>query len=199
MRRWLSALLILLWAGPVVAQTPSGAVESCTPDAGGGGERVLCQTVVVPAPAAEVWALLSTSEGWRSWAAPVAELELRSGGRLETSYNPSAAIGDPANIRNRVLAYTPERLLVIQIADPPPGFPHPDLARQLSTALELEPLDATHTQVRATMMGFGDEPGFDQLYAFFERGNAFTLTKLRERIERGPVDWQAEHAEGAQP
>lgn len=196
MRGCLFTVLVLLFAVPAAAESPAGAVEDCS--AGANAERVLCQALVVPAPASDVWALLSTSEGWRSWAAPVADIELRSGGRLETSYNPRAAIGDPGNIHNRVLAFTPERLLVIQIADPPPGFPHPNLARELTTAIELEAIDATHTRVRVTMMGYRDQPGFDQLYAFFERGNAFTLMKLRERIERGPVDWQAHTTETSQ-
>jgi len=156
-----------------------------------GGERTLCHELVVPAPAAEVWALISTAEGWRSWAAPVVHLDLHAGGLLETSYAPDARIGDAGNIRNRVLAFAPERLLVIQIADAPPGFPHADLARELTTAIELEPLDTAHTRVRVTMMGYRDAPGFDMLYAFFDAGNAFTLTQLRERVERGPVDWRS--------
>lgn len=197
MRSGLILLVSLLLVAPSAAQTHIG-VEDCAPPANG-EERVLCHAVVLPASAAEVWALISTSEGWRSWAAPVAEIELRAGGRLETSYDVGAAIGDPANIRNRVLAFVPQRLLAIQIADAPPGFPHPDLARELVTVLELEPIDATHTRLRAVMMGYRAEPGFDRLYSFFERGNAFTLTKLRERIERGPVDWHAHRAETARP
>ena len=187
--RWLAmAVLGLALATPAAAD--SGRVENCS-HADASRERMLCHALVVPGSSVDVWALVATAEGWRTWAAPVAALDLRSGGLLETSYNPAARIGDPGNIRNRVLAFTPERLLVIQIADAPPGFPHADLARELTTAIELEPVDASHTRVRITMMGYRDAPGFETLYAFFDRGNAFTLTKLRERIEHGPVDWQA--------
>jgi hypothetical protein len=83
-----------------------------------------------------------------------------------------------------VLAFTPERLLVIQIANAPPGFPHADLARELTTALELEPVDAGHTRVRVTMRGYRSGPGFDELYAFFDRGNAATLAALSAYVER---------------
>lgn len=186
--RWLApAVLGLALAAP--AQAQQAAHESCSQSLSGG--RALCHTLVVPAPTAEVWALISTSEGWRSWAAPVAEVDLRTGGLIETAYSPAARIGDAGNIRNRVVAFTPERLLVIQIADAPPNFPHADLARELTTAIELEPIDATHTRVRITMMGYRDGPGFDVLYSFFDRGNAFTLTKLHERVASGPIDWQA--------
>lgn len=188
MRKRILAFLVALSAW--TAASGASAVDSCS-RAEASGERTLCHETIIPAPAAEVWALISTSEGWRTWAAPVAEMELRSGGFIETSYNPTARIGDPDNIRNRVLRFTPERSLVIQIADAPPGFPHEELARELTTAIELEPIDATHTRVRITMTGYRDAQGFETLYAFFDRGNAFTLTKLSERIEQGPVDWQA--------
>jgi len=175
------------------ADPPSPVVvETCSREEAG-GERTLCHETIAPASVGEVWRLISTAEGWRSWAAPVAELELRSGGLLETSYNPDGRVGDPGNIRNRVVAFTPQRLLVIQIADAPPGFPHEDLARQLTTAIELDPVDSGRTRVRVSMMGYRREAGFETLYGFFERGNALTLTKLRERIERGPVDWRAAH------
>lgn len=185
--RWLAcAMLALMLTTHAAAQ--SGVPEDCS-RVEAAGDRVLCHSLVVAAPVADVWGLISTAEGWRSWAAPVAAVDLRSGGSLETSYNPDGQIGDPGNIRNRVIAFTPERLLVIQIANAPPDFPHADLARELTTALELEPIDATHTRVRVTMMGYRDGPGFDALYAFFERGNALTLRTLGQRIEYGPVSW----------
>jgi uncharacterized protein YndB with AHSA1/START domain len=177
----LLVVVLQVWAASAAAETAAPASCSRVETS---QDRTLCHEVVVAAPVAEVWRLISTSEGWRAWAAPVAEIDLRSGGRLETSYRADARIGDAANIRNRVLAFTPERLLVIQIASAPPGFPHADLARELTTALELEPVDAGHTRVRVTMMGYRDGAGFDALYAFFDRGNAATLAALNAHIER---------------
>jgi uncharacterized protein YndB with AHSA1/START domain len=176
----------VLLAAPAMANEP-GRVESCAR----GGDLALCHAVVAPAPASEVWRLWTTSEGLSSWAAPVAAIELRVGGTWEASYDRGARIGDSGNIRNRVVAFAPERLLVIQIADAPPGFPHEELARQLATTIELEPLDASRTLVRVSMMGYRDEPGFDVLRGHFDRGNAWTLSKLYERVVSGPVDWNA--------
>jgi hypothetical protein len=72
-------LLAVVWgalAAPVAAETSvplnCARVEASL-------ERTLCHELVLPAPAAEVWRLMSTSEGWRAWAAPVAEIDLRSG------------------------------------------------------------------------------------------------------------------------
>jgi uncharacterized protein YndB with AHSA1/START domain len=153
-----------------------------------GGARALCHSVVVDASPAEIWPLLSTSEGWRSWAAPVAEVDLRIGGEIETSYDRSARIGGPGNIHNRIVSFEPNRSLVIQIAQAPPGFPHAEEAQNLSTSLELEPRGG-RTLVRVTMSGFREGEAYDALRRFFDAGNAYTLNKLAERIENGPTNW----------
>ncbi|QGZ95409.1 SRPBCC family protein [Terricaulis silvestris] len=174
------ALAFACFAAPVHAQE----VTRCD-----GGERVLCHEIVVAAPAAEVWRLISTAEGFSTWAAPVVAIDLRVGGAFESSYNRNARIGDAGNIHNRVVAFAPETLLVIQIADAPPGFPHGAEARELTTVMAVEPVDATHARLRVSMMGFREGEAFDALFAFFDRGNAWTLQKLNERVMTGPVDW----------
>jgi uncharacterized protein YndB with AHSA1/START domain len=161
-----------------------------------GGERVLCHEIVVAAPAAEVWRLIATAEGFSSWAAPVVAIDLRVGGSFETSYDRNARIGDAGNIHNRVVAFAPKTLLVIQIANAPPGFSHGDEARELTTVMAVEPVDATHARLRVSMLGFRDGGAFDALFAFFDRGNAWTLQKLNERVIGGPIDWARE--EGTQ-
>lgn len=174
----------IVWLTPVAAGGEPPRLEACAAPV----VQDLCHSIIVPAPVADVWALWTTSDGLSSWAAPVAAIDARVGGVFESSYDPDARIGDPANIRNRVLAVTPQRLLRMHIAQTPPGFPHPQLARELATTIEFEPVGAERTLVRVTMTGYRAEPGFDELRAFFDRGNAFTLDKLYERIASGAVD-----------
>jgi uncharacterized protein YndB with AHSA1/START domain len=154
--------------------------------------------MVVAAPAADVWALWSTTQGLSSWAAPLAAIDLRIGGVWEASYRPGARLGDAENIRNRVLAYLPGRMLTIQVAGAPPGFPHADLAARLWTVIELEPVDATQTRVRVSMTGYGSGAGYDTLYGHFNQGNAATLKLLTRRVDEGPVDWRRLSAPTAQ-
>lgn len=155
------------------------------------GERTLCHEAVIDAPVAEVWRLFATTEGLSTWLAPVAAIDLRSGGVWESSYDRAARLGDAGNIRNRVIAFTPERLLIIQVASAPPGFPHADLVGELVTLMEFEPVDANHTRVRVSMLGYREGEGFDTLYGFFARGNAYTLDALTARVANGPTDWSA--------
>lgn len=155
------------------------------------GERTLCHEIVVPAPIGDVWALWTTSAGLNSWVAPVAAIEPQPGGMFESSYDPGARIGDPGNIRNRVVAISPPRLLAIQVARAPPNFPHASEVRQLATLIELAPEGPHATRVRVSMLGYGSGEAFDALYGHFSRGNAWTLNRLYERVTRGPVDWRA--------
>src|SRR5690349_23708230 len=67
------------------------------------GERVLRHEVDIPAPLADAWAAMTTSDGLKSFIAPVALLELKSGGCFCTNYTPGTKIGDPGTIQNRVL------------------------------------------------------------------------------------------------
>lgn len=168
---------------------PRAFAEGITDCSRAGAERMLCVEADVPAGAREVWALWAESDQLRTWMAPVAAIDLRPGGLMEAAYNPAGRLGDDANVLNRVVALAPAQSLTIQVERAPPGFPHPDEVRELQTMIELTPVSDGVTRVRVSMTGYREGAAYDELYAFFARGNAWTLQKLHERIVRGPVDW----------
>ncbi|MCX7358748.1 MAG: SRPBCC domain-containing protein [Alphaproteobacteria bacterium] len=153
------------------------------------GERTLCVEAVLPAPAAEIWALWSEPDQLRTWLAPVATVDLRPGGMMEAAYDASGHIGAPNNILNRVVSVEPLQSIVIQVARPPQGFPTE--VRELATLIEFEPVSERETRVRVSMFGYREGQTFDDLYAFFALGNAYTLNKLRDRVVNGPTNWEA--------
>ena len=155
------------------------------------GERVLCAEIVVGASPAEVWALWAEPAQLSTWLAPVAAIDMRDGGMMETSYDPAQPIGDPRNILNRVVSVEPGHAFALQIERAPPGFPHADEARALVTVIAIEPARDGGTRVRVRMRGFREGAAYDELYAFFARGNAFTLQQLHKRVSDGPTNWQA--------
>jgi uncharacterized protein YndB with AHSA1/START domain len=158
------------------------------------GDRAIQLSIDVAAPAQQVFSAFTTSEGFASWATPVAHVDLRVGGFIEASYDGKAKIGDPANIRNEILAYVPDRLLVIRNVQAPPGFADPDLFRHTATVIEFTPSDASHTHVTLTNAGYGSGKRWDTLYRHFEWGDAYTLAELKGRFDNGPVDWSARAA-----
>src|SRR3954471_25044875 len=70
-----------------------------------GGDRALQLSIDIPAPQQAVFDAFTTTDGFRSWAAPVAHVDLRVGGVIEASYDAHAKLGDRDNIRNQILAY----------------------------------------------------------------------------------------------
>ncbi|HRD46755.1 MAG TPA: SRPBCC domain-containing protein [Caulobacter sp.] len=155
------------------------------------GDKVLQLSIVVKATPAQVWRAFTTGEGYREWVAPVARIDLAVDGIIEASYDANAQIGDPDNIKNRIVAFVPERMLSIRNVQAPKALPHRDLFPRISTTIEFEDLGLGRTRVVLTAVGYGPGAGFDTLYRHFEWGNAYTLNELKKRFDTGPVDWAA--------
>jgi uncharacterized protein YndB with AHSA1/START domain len=198
-RRTLAVAAALLVCAPASAQTAAADDRAATSViAEADGTRTLSQSIVVAAPAAAVWTALTTGDGWRSWAAPVAWVDFRLGGEIETSYKAGAAAGDPANIRNQVVAYLPPRMFAIRNVQAPPNtaFDVPTF-QSLHTVVLVEPVDAARTRVTFAQPGYGSGPAFEGVLKHFSWGNGWTLEQLKQRFDRGPVDWAKRAAEAA--
>jgi hypothetical protein len=169
----IAALLIGLAAAPSLAATKERA-----PD----GTHLLMNEAVVDAAPAEVWAAISTAEGWKSWAVPVAWTP--AGDMIETSYTPSAKPGDPSTIRQQVLLRMPERLMVFRTVKAPAGFPDFDTYAKVVSAFELEPAGDGRTRVRLTGAGYEDSEAGRRLLGFFEKGNQASLDALKARFAK---------------
>ncbi len=158
------------------------------------GDRSIQLSIDVPASPHDAFTAFTTSEGFASWAVPVAKVEFRIGGYIEASYDANAKPGDPGNIKNQIVAYVPDRLLVLHNIQAPPGFADADLFQRTSTVIEFIALDSQRTRVTLTHAGYGAGDRFDALYRNFEWGDAYTLQELKTRFVNGPVDWAARSA-----
>lgn len=143
----------------------------------------------MPATPKQVFDVFATSDGFKSWAVPMAQIELRVGGMIEASYNPDAKLGDPNNIKNRIVAYVPDRLLVLRNEQAPHNLPGREEFAKTVTIIELVPEGASATRVTLTNAGYGNSDGAKAAYKHFEWGDAYTLAQLRTRFEKGPTDW----------
>jgi uncharacterized protein YndB with AHSA1/START domain len=154
-----------------------------------GGQRILRHEVTVRATLPEVWQAFTTSEGLRSFAAPIASIDLRIGGFWEAAYDLNGRLGEATNILNQVISYLPMEMLSIRIARTPPGFPHPEVTRDIWTVIQLKPEDERRVRVITSMVGWKDTPEHDVVYNLFKEGNAHTALWLYERFEKGPRQW----------
>ncbi|MBP6010914.1 MAG: SRPBCC family protein [Alphaproteobacteria bacterium] len=188
MRHLFAALFVL--TNPLAVQAADAVKETSYV---ANGSRVLRHEVVVAASAADAWSAFTTVDGWRSWAAPYVTLsttQLAVDAELESSYDLNAKPNDERNIRQRVLAYIPERMFAFRTVQSPKDFPFPEEVRQVFSVVEFESLGAKRTRVSLSMIGYGSGARFDGLYGFFSKGNPWSLAKLVERFETGPVDWK---------
>jgi uncharacterized protein YndB with AHSA1/START domain len=157
------------------------------------GHRVQQLELTVEASPAKVWWALTTSEGFESWAAPVAHVTLGNDGMIEASYLMTARIGDPDNIRNRIVAYVPEHLLVLRNEHAPKNIPFSaDAFSHICTVIELQDLGGGQTRVIESGVGYGEGKDFDSVYAHFRAGNAQEFDLLAKSLTSGPIDWKSE-------
>ncbi len=181
----LGACALVLTAGAANAQAAKswrdfpGVSNTSYVDAA--GERALQLSMDIPAAPHDVFQAFATAEGFKRWAVAVARVDLRTGGEIEASYDPKAAIGDPNNIKNQIVTFIPDRLLVIRNVQAPAGFPGKDAFQKTVTVIEFEAI-TTGTRVRLTNTGYGTGPEADTVYGHFEWGNAYTLAELRKRF-----------------
>lgn len=180
------------WRVPFHRMPAEGAVDARFPDVRDSsyreadGSGVIRLSAIVRAPAAKIWTALSTSQGWESWGVKHAWVDFRLGGVIETSYAETAAQGSRANIRNRIEAFIPGRMLSIRNVQAPPDFAHPEEFAQTVTTLLLTPREDGSTEVSLTAVGYRPEPAFDALYAMFRGGDAWTLQNLKRVMEGTP-------------
>jgi uncharacterized protein YndB with AHSA1/START domain len=153
------------------------------------GDRAIALSIVVAATPQQCFDAFATTDGFRSWAVPVASIDLRVGGAIESSYDPKAKIGDRGNIKNEIVAFIPAELLVIKNIQAPRTFTDPELFQRTVSIILLQPVDSGHTRVRIVNSGYGSGERSTALMKKFEWGNAYTLAQLKARFEKGPTDW----------
>ncbi|HZZ88459.1 MAG TPA: SRPBCC domain-containing protein [Caulobacteraceae bacterium] len=174
-------------AHPAYAATPplktSDVIDSSYVTAD--GAKNLRLSAVIEAPVAVLWKAFVDPAEFKRWNSPVAAIDLRVGGSLEASYDPAKPIGDPDNIRHRIVTFIPERLLVFQNIQAPHALPDASAFQRTVTVVQYEPLGPSRTRVTLTSTGWGADPASTRLYSFFQSGNAEELEKMKQVYEAG--------------
>ena len=183
------ALLLLAAAAPALA-APTAAAPAVSEQVRkeADGSMSLSHEVVVAARPEQVWAAITTVDGWKSWAVPVAWIAAERPDVIETSYNPAARPGDAMNIENEFVARVEERKLAFHTIKAPAGFPHVEALRRVIQTFELAP-DGGGTRVSLSGTGYGADASGQAVLAFFKGGNRVSLEMLRDRFATGPIDW----------
>ena len=142
------------------------------------GSRTQVFTVDVAASRDEVWAALTTAEGWKRWAVPVAWQTGSDPLVIETSYDPKAAPGAAQTIRQQFDRLDPPSSLSFRTTKAPAGFPGFETYRNVVTTFTLGSKAGGGTSVTFESGPFPDTEEGRRLYGFFKDGNRVTLERL---------------------
>ena len=142
----------------------------------------LVHETLIAASVPQVWAAISSAEGWMKWAVPLARFVPGEPDVLETSYDPEASLGSPQTIRHRFLTRVPGRILAFRTIKTPQGFPFGAEYQAVTNVFELAP-EGNSTRLRLTSVGYPDSEAGRTLVEFFRQGNAETLRELQALFE----------------
>lgn len=154
-----------------------------------GAEKRLDMETVVPASLDQVWEAFTTSDGLVTWLTPGATVELRLGGPWQANF-PGGKTGG-----GTILAFLPREMLAVA-ALAPENFPTVRRERT-QVVFRFDAIDATHTRVRLSQIGWQPGDEWDRAFTYLSKGNAQLLNALVHRFTSGPIDWKALFA--AQP
>jgi hypothetical protein len=163
------------------AQLPAGVADTSFQEPN--GDRVLQQSIDIAAAPSCIWRSLADEEGLKAFGMKLVHVEMKNGGVIEEGFSPAAKLGGNETIRHRIIAYLPERLLVLRNEATPPGPPHAELYRNVVQVISIEPRPNGKTRFTISHTGYGQGADYDQLYAFFQKGDPSYLTGVKTLCE----------------
>lgn len=149
-------------------------------------ELVLIQEFTINSPIESVWNAYTTKEGWESWAAAIADIDLKVNGTIKTNYNKAGEIGDASTITLHILNYVPKRLLTLQ-AELTKNFPDfmKEDEKDMYNVILFKEIDLNKTKVFSYGIGYKNNEDYRSLMQFFIQGNEQSYKNLITYLETG--------------
>lgn len=146
-------------------------------------EKRVEQVFEIEASLDSVWCAFTTTEGLRSWVAPVAEVDFRIGGKWRANYSDGGKLGDENTIENTILSYDPHRMLSLKATKFPKGFEYEQAAMKTWSIFYFTALSESQTKVTIVGLGYDDTEESMKLQAFFRPANEFSIAQLKKALE----------------
>jgi hypothetical protein len=145
------------------------------------GEKVLRLEVILPIDKTETWKLFTTDAQLIKWIAPVAHIELKTGGYILTNYDKTKSLSDSSSIKLDIINYIEQELLTFKV-DLNENFSKSvqDKDENLQEIIQFEYIGPQKTKIISSMIGWGEGEEWTKTYDFFVRGNIWTYEELRK-------------------
>jgi hypothetical protein len=143
------------------------------------GEKVLRLEAILPIDKKEAWQLFTTDEGLKKWIAPVAHIELKTGGYILTNYDKTKSLSDSSSIRLIILNYIEHEIFTLKVKlndNFPKSVQNED--GNLQEIIQFITVGPKQTKIISSMIGWGEGDDWTKAYNFFVRGNIYTYEEL---------------------
>jgi len=180
-----TSILLLFCATSAFAQNSDKRIKS-TIETAKNGDIFLTQEVTIDVPVEKVWEAYTTSEGWQSWVAPVADVDFKIGGEVRTNYRVDGKLNDKDTIKLHIVNYVPLKILTMQ-AVLGENFPNvlKEREKQMYNVVTFERIDAAKTKLVSYGVGYKDSPELQKMLQFFVKANEDSYQSLLDYVEKG--------------
>ncbi len=131
----------------------------------------------------KVWHAFTTTEGLKSWVAPLADINFEVGGKWRANYNKEGKLGDATTIENTILSYDPKRMLSLKATGFPKGFQFTEAAKATWSVFYFQPISVNKTKITIVGLGYNDSEQSQKMRSFFKVANQYSMDQLKAAIE----------------
>lgn len=166
-------LLLLLLGNRSIAQLSNTSYTNTA------GEKVLRLELILPVTKNEAWKYFSSDSLLRKWIAPVAHIELKTGGYILTNYDKNKSLQDKSSITCGIISFLENELMVLKV-HLNDNFSK-DVAAQdqyLQEIIQFTDFGNGRTKITSSMIGWGKGKDWETTYKFFVAGNEWTYKEL---------------------
>lgn len=139
----------------------------------------------------DVWNAFTTTNGLKSWVAPLADIDFRIGGKWRANYNKDGKLGDATTIENTILCYDPKRMLSIKATTFPEGFEFVDAAKETWSVFYFTRTSDAKTKITIVGLGYTDSEQSKKMRAFFKPANKYSMDQLKAALEKKTLEKKA--------
>ena len=145
------------------------------------GEKVLRLEVILPINKLETWQLFTSDEQLIKWIAPVAHIELKTGGYILTNYDKTKSLSDSSSIKLNIINYIEQELLTLKVElNDQFSKKTQNEDENLQEIIQFEYVSPNETKIISSMIGWGQGEEWVKTYDFFVKGNIWTYEELRK-------------------
>jgi uncharacterized protein YndB with AHSA1/START domain len=149
------------------------------------GEKILRLECELPKDISTAWKFFTQDEKLKLWMAPLAHIELKSGGYIVTNYDKTKTLSDSTSIVLPIISYIDNELLILKV-NLNNSFPQStiDTDNHLLEIIQFIKNNKNHTKIISSMTGWGNSSDWDKTYNFFTQGNELIFKQLQNSLKQ---------------